>query len=363
MAAASQFANSIFEDQGVPLVHETAGVAKDSDWTEAGAFPVVPGVWRIPLPLPQDSLRAVNVYAIADGERVVLIDSGWALPKSEQVLAQSLGAIGYGLEDISQFLVTHVHTDHFGQAVALRRRFGTIVRLGIGERPSLEGLLARPGEVAQQQVLVTAGAEHFTSAITELRRSQLTGTTAWALPDSWLQDGQTLELCDRSLQVIHTPGHTSGHVVFHDARSRVLFSGDHVLPRITPSIGFENMVAPSPLSDYLTSLHLLRAAPDALLLPAHGPVSQSVHERVDQLLEHHRRRLEATHRALKDGASTGYLVAMQLRWTRRQLRLDELTPVNALLAVTETLAHLTVLAERGQLRRTVADDGVAHFRA
>ena len=77
--------------------------------------------------------------------------------------------------------------------------------------------------------------------------------------------------------MVATPGHTRGHVVFVDAAAELLFAGDHVLPHITPSIGFEAVPGPLPLGDYMDSLRLVRELPDRRLLPAHGPVSPSVH--------------------------------------------------------------------------------------
>jgi len=90
-------------------------------WVEPGAFPVAEGVYRIPLPLPTDGLRAVNVYAIAHDEGIVLIDAGWALEVSQQALVEALASIGYGLGDITRFCVTHAHRDHYTQANAVRR--------------------------------------------------------------------------------------------------------------------------------------------------------------------------------------------------------------------------------------------------
>lgn len=135
-----------------------------------------------------------------------------------------------------------------------------------------------------------------------------------------------------------------------------------MLPHITPSIGFQAVPAASPLGDYLASLLLVRTMPDARLLPAHGPVTDSVHARVDELLDHHGERLDATYAAVVAGAHTAREVAGRLGWTRRQRAFTELDLYNQMLAVLETLAHLDVLAERGVLR---ADDveGAAHFLA
>jgi glyoxylase-like metal-dependent hydrolase (beta-lactamase superfamily II) len=316
------------------------------------------GVYRIPLPLPQDGLRAVNVYAIVDGEQLVLIDSGWALAHSEELLVRALGSIGYRLADVREFLVTHVHRDHYTQAVAIRRAHGTRVALGAGERPGLEAIQEairtrrRPG----RSNLVRAGA----AGLLPEDGGGDPGPN-WELPDRWLTDGADLRLSSRTLRVIATPGHTQGHVVFYDAGAGALFAGDHVLPHITPSIGFEFPPAESPLRDYLESLRLMRSVPDALLLPAHGPVGPSVHTRVDELLDHHEQRLTESAKAVEQGADTAAEAARLLRWTRRQRHFDELDRLNQMLAVTETMAHLDVLVLRGWLTVSVGPDAVAHY--
>jgi glyoxylase-like metal-dependent hydrolase (beta-lactamase superfamily II) len=170
----------------------------------------------------------------------------------------------------------------------------------------------------------------------------------WPLPDDWLTD-ETVQAGDRALEVVPTPGHTRGHVVFHDVDGGLLFAGDHVLPTITPSIGFEPVLSPNPLGDFLASLAKVRSRPDARLLPAHGPVADSVHARVDELVAHHGTRLDETEAAVRRGATTAYEVAGQLHWTRRQRSLDELDPFNQMLAIGETGAHLELLAAQGRV--------------
>jgi glyoxylase-like metal-dependent hydrolase (beta-lactamase superfamily II) len=314
-------------------------------------------VYRIPLPLPGDSLKAVNVYAIPDGEQVVLVDGGWALAESRQRLAEALQTIGYQLADIREFLVTHVHRDHYTQAVALRREFGSSVSLGEGERATLEAIrtvTVQPAIAA----LYTAGAAELSRQLAQRRGPQ--SLDDWQDPDRWLDNSIDIPLKTRSLRVVATPGHTRGHVVFHDQVANLLFAGDHVLPHITPSIGFETARPPSPLRDYLSSLQLVRSLPDAMLLPAHGPVTASVHERIEELLAHHEARLAATLARVSAGASTGFDVASELTWTRHERRLRDLDFFNQILAVQETMAHLEVLAERGLVTRSITD-GVVHF--
>jgi glyoxylase-like metal-dependent hydrolase (beta-lactamase superfamily II) len=133
-----------------------------------------------------------------------------------------------------------------------------------------------------------------------------------------------------------------------------------VLPHITPSIGFELGEPGLPLGDYLDSLELMTAFPDTRLLPAHGPVAGSTHTRVEELLDHHDKRLAETEDALGAGARTGHGVAGVLGWTRRAVPFGDLDDFNRMLAVNETVAHLDVLVARG--RAGVSEvEGVAQY--
>jgi glyoxylase-like metal-dependent hydrolase (beta-lactamase superfamily II) len=333
------------------------------DWTTPGAVEVSAGVHRIPLPLPNDALKAVNVYALVGPDGLDLVDSGWALAHARDVLADALDGLGHSLADVRRFLITHVHRDHYTQAVVLRREFGMRVSLGKGEQASLEESM-NPDRVpmeAQLERLPSLGAGHLVELLGDRFRGNLpVDEPIWEHPDDWLQPDTTVSAGGRTLEIVPTPGHTQGHVVFHDTDARVLFAGDHVLPTITPSIGFEPVLSPTPLADFLGSLARVRSRPDALLLPAHGPVAPSAHARIDELIAHHGQRLEQTEAAVVRGNSDPYAVASVLRWTRRENRLSDLDPFNQMLAVLETTAHLELLVAQARLTSTVADGG-HHF--
>jgi len=327
------------------------------EWTRRGVYDVAPGVHRIPLPLPNDGLRAVNVYVLRGDDGLVLVDSGWAIPEARETLVAGLDELGSTLTDVKEFLVTHVHRDHYQQAVTLRQELGMQVSLGAGERASLE-LLRTPGRrPLEQQVhdLRKLGAGKLADFVEAHLKDAKTDELEWALPDVWLTES-TLPVGERTLEVVETPGHTRGHVVFHDLAASLLFAGDHVLPTITPSIGFEPVLSPDPLGDFLGSLAKVRARPDAKLLPAHGPVTDSVHARVDELVAHHGARLDEVEKAVRAGASTAFEAARELRWTRRQTQVEDLDPFNQMLAIAETAAHLELLAAQGRVRADTADE-------
>jgi len=332
------------------------------EWAEPGVYPVAPGVHRVPLPLPTDGLRAVNVYVITGDGGLVLIDSGWALEVARRDLTSALAALGAGLGDIRSFLVTHVHRDHYTLAVQLRREFGGTVSLGLGERQAIAVLSGGTAEPFAPQLaeLRASGADALIGNLADTARALPGGAADWEEPDKWLTPYEEIGVAGRALTVIPTPGHTRGHVVFRDAAAGLLFAGDHVLPHITPSIGFEAVPSRQPLQDFLGSLRLVRSLPDMRLLPAHGPVAPSAHTRIDELLAHHDDRLARCLAAVRDGAATAYQAAGFLRWTRRQRRLGELDPFNQMLAVIETRAHLELLAAQGRLVSSV-HDGVVRY--
>jgi glyoxylase-like metal-dependent hydrolase (beta-lactamase superfamily II) len=333
-------------------------------WTEPGAYPVAPGVHRIPLPLPDDGLRAVNVYAVEQPDGVALVDSGWAMPDSLTALEGGLAALGHELGDVRQILVTHIHRDHYTQAVDLRRRLGSRVYLGAGERPGLEMLhrVRSNAPVSSLRTLRRAGAAPLADRIERYALGTEWDAATWESPDGWLEAGEH-PVGERTLRVVPTPGHTKGHVVFLDETAGLLFAGDHVLPHITPSIGFELADPGLPLGEFLDSLRLVRSFPDAVLLPAHGPAGGGTHARVAELLAHHDHRLDQAMIAIGSRTLDALEVAGLLTWTRREHRLGDLDVFNRMLAVCETAAHLDLLVARGRLAETTDGAGVARYAA
>lgn len=325
--------------------------AKEEAWSAGTLEEVTSGIFRIALPLPGDALRAVNVYALPHRDGVTLVDGGQGgMPAARQALDAGLRELGFKLSQITEILVTHAHSDHYTLATELRAEVGCRVRLGEGESPNIEAVLSgrRTGLSAR---LRRGGSSSRV-------KSPSAGTVEWEAPDAWLRHGDVVTVPGIepiALRVIETPGHTRGHVVFRADAQRLTFTGDHLLPRITPSIGYEPHPSESPLSRFLASLELLRGMPDTRMLAAHGPITPSVHARVSELLQHHHVRL-AECAAAVTRPSTALDVARRLHWTSRQTPYDRLDAFNQMLSVNETLAHLDVLVENEVLEADVVHD-------
>jgi glyoxylase-like metal-dependent hydrolase (beta-lactamase superfamily II) len=322
-------------------------------WT-SGLEQVTPSIHRIPLPLPNDGLRAVNVYAIQGPDGIGLIDGGWFIAEAVDTLRKSLADLGVGVDDITTVLATHFHRDHYTLAIELRRLTGCTVALGAPERPTVDAIIS--GERALDQLLALMRRAGAPAMLTGLQLKRSDPPEEYEHPTSWLIDGDRPIIGGRALEALSTPGHTTGHFCFADDASRLLFAGDHVLPHITPSIGLETVPSHLPLANYLRSLLRVRERADALLLPAHGPVTPSVHARVDELLAHHDTRLRCCGDAVAAGARTAYQVAERLPWTRHQRPLGDLGSFDQLMAVAETFAHLEVLCLQSRLTTSVGDN-------
>ena len=341
-------------------------------WDDPGAVAVAEGVHRIPLPMPGDALRAINVYAIVDGDRIALIDAGCPHADASRALDVALASLGASVADVSKVIATHAHYDHYGLASRIRAESGAEVLLGARERGLLDVALSRATFERwvehRRRWLGQHGAGGILEHVERIERDQqfaaLHGAGRWEPPDRLVDAGDVVELVDRALEVHWTPGHTRGHVVFHDRDNKLLFAGDHVLPHITPSLGFEPFADGRALELFLVSLAAVRDLPVARVLPGHGPVFDDLAGRVDELLEHHRRRLANCVGVIADnGAESAHAVASQLTWTSRDRLFTELDPFNRMLAVTETVTHLEWLVGTGRLTRGGADDSVEYALA
>ena len=195
-------------------------------WAEPGVEDLGGGVYRIPLPLGMDALRAVNVYAITDAEGVDLIDGGMAIVEAREELVRGLRQIGRELGDIRNFFVTHVHIDHYSLAVELRKTLHNVVTLGAEERANLVALREVRTQIGHGfgGDLHRLGAAELSPTLARTAHPAGHGFSSWEDPDRWLADQAELDLRSRTLTAYHTPGHTRGHVIFHDPAAAIIFA-------------------------------------------------------------------------------------------------------------------------------------------
>jgi glyoxylase-like metal-dependent hydrolase (beta-lactamase superfamily II) len=172
----------------------------------------------------------------------------------------------------------------------------------------------------------------------------------FAEPDVLLEDGARPELPGWDLTAVWTPGHSPGHLCFHSQSRRLLLSGDHILPRITPNISYHPQQTASPLADFLDSLTKVAGLEADEVLPAHEYRFRGLAARVAQLRAHHEERFtEILDHLRANPGSTAWEVALSISWSRPW---DQIEFWMRRAALGETLAHLMILETRGLARRS-----------
>jgi glyoxylase-like metal-dependent hydrolase (beta-lactamase superfamily II) len=245
-------------------------------------------------------------------------------------------------------LVTHLHFDHLGLAARVRDASGAWIAM----HPADAGAVARLNTAGAQamvgteiEFLVGLGADRDEAVSDVGPAERMEGFTRMAVPDRLLEDGEHADFPGWRMRAVHTPGHTPGHLCFAEENTRLLFSGDHVLPRITPNISTSHAGLDDPLRNYLDSLAAVRDLDPDEVLPAHEWRFRGLDARVDELTAHHEQRLTELLSAIRAHPdSTPWDLAAHLTWSRPWEQYERRMRI---FAVTETDAHLRLLASRG----------------
>jgi glyoxylase-like metal-dependent hydrolase (beta-lactamase superfamily II) len=312
-------------------------------------FAVAPGAWASAIPFP--SPLAYNYsYALRFAAGIVVVDLGWESDDAWAAFEAGLRRAGSGLDEVIGAVVTHAHPDHYGMATRLREHSGAWIAAHPAERANIRiDAAERRGRVEEiTRWLQECGIPADRLAELDAELARLDTVLPSAEPDLALHDGEPVPGTDGALVPIHTPGHTAGHLCFHDRSRNLLLTGDHVLPKITPNVARRPGSDPDPLRDFLSSLDRLRGVPDPLVLPGHEWTFDGLTSRLDFLAGHHADRLAEIEKAVATGADTVWAVAQAVTWART---FADFTPRSMRSALAETSAHLARLAGEGRIRR------------
>jgi glyoxylase-like metal-dependent hydrolase (beta-lactamase superfamily II) len=330
---------------------------------EALALAEEAGIIRLAIPTPFQVGR-VNAYLIEDSP-LTLIDSGPNSAKALDELEQALAVRGHAVEDLELLVITHQHIDHFGLASVLARRSGAeVAALDV-----LAPFLASYGQetdlddrFAEQTMLRHGIPPEIVTAL----RAVSAGFRAWGSQvqvNRPLADSSPLELRDRTLRVLHRPGHSPSDTVFLDESRGILLAADHLIAHISsnpllarPLGAGADYQGPRPqaLVTYLASLEQTRAMDLSLVLPGHGrPITDHV-ALIDERFRLHRRRAEKIHSLIVAQPRTAHEIAQEL-W-------GNVAVTQAYLTLSEVLGHVDLLLEDARIVE-LEEDGVVRFEA
>lgn len=303
------------------------------------------GLYRLTISEPKEAIESqVNCYLVEDlDKKYFLVDSGWQSSGSELIRA-----ITSELEriEIKSLLLTHLHPDHFGGSTAIIERYSSKILFHRRETLQLTYY-----DLLRKNLTHAANALGSPVDILGAARARITASLT-ILPKfhEFLRDGRIIRGRSGSWRVIHTPGHTPGHICLYRPADGILISGDHILAEETPNIAFYPVPRYNALQSYLASLAKVKKLGPRIVLPAHGDVISDLAARVDGLAAHHHNRLFQIFKELREDPHSVAELAHSVKWSRGQF--ESLNHFDKWLAILETISHLEFLVECSVARRT-----------
>jgi glyoxylase-like metal-dependent hydrolase (beta-lactamase superfamily II) len=313
---------------------------------------VLPGLWRLRLPLPWPGIPHCNAWALAQGDGFVLIDTGMYDSTSIEHLDRALHQVKLKLEDARLVAITHAHSDHWGQSAPIVERAGCEMWMHPNHEAQFANLsdpdraLTRRMEVARHSGVPDGALTEYVKRVKDVP----SGIAEAIEPNQPLVDGVTIDTDLGTWQVIETPGHTPSHVCLFQPERRLLISGDHLLGRI--SLYFDYGQSPDPVGEYLSSLQKIEGARARLALSGHGKPFLDVPGHIEGTRRLVVENIERATASVTSEPRTAMTIALDMFREQRGAR-------HPAWLLSQTLCYLRHLEQAGQARRET--DGELQF--
>ncbi|MFX0083856.1 MAG: MBL fold metallo-hydrolase [Candidatus Hodarchaeota archaeon] len=309
----------------------------------------------------------VSLYIFNINNNVVLIDAGYSMQYWKNAFYKALSELKINLKEIDYCIITHEHPDHTGLVADLKRANPEVkiclhkiahelakLRLKLYINNSIEETAKKRGNL-----LIKYG---LPKEEVDLMIQPFGMGFDYVEPNLLLNDND--KIVDGELQIIHSPGHSVGHICVYYPREGIIFSGDHILSKITPHLGtlaipgasefnkknnFENI-----LEHYLRSLDRIDKLNSKIILPGHEQIIYYPHERITAIKNHHQNRLFDISRIIKNNPMPPFQIALNHFG-------DDLDQMNKILAISETLVHLDYLEFQNIVHKIEKDGMVLYW--
>ncbi len=314
---------------------------------EVGVREISENIFMITLPMPF-RLEHVNIYAHVRNGRVSIIDTGPNFQGVFPALKHNLGKIGMDVSAVDRIFITHFHADHCGIAGTIQDISGAVVCMREIEykraRTDPGSMLDRLRLFYRREGMPGEVFERFAGLLKMFRHA-----TVPFKADKFLEPGTVEDMDGLEIEIIDAPGHSAGQVVFFCRERGLLFSGDHILPHITPNLSpdLANLWF-KPLGSFMRSLDAIKGLPASMVYPAHGLPFAGLDQRIEEIKAHHEERKTLVMDLVKAGPKSAYEVSGYLFGT-------EISDFDKFLALNETHVHLEQLEIDQAVKRQEVD--------
>lgn len=310
---------------------------------------ILPGLFRVKIPLPDSPLKYLNSYIVKDSARSLIVDTGLNRNECLDAMRKGLATLGIDLSR-SDIFITHLHADHFGLVSKLATDNTSI----LFSRPEKELMESWEGFGAMVDYAALNG---FPENELETAMDKHPGAkygADWVPELKILDDGDRIDVADYHFKCVTTPGHTLGHTCLYDQDRKILLAGDHILIDITPNIQCWSDTA-NHLKEYLASLDKVDQLEIDLVLPGHRRLIDDPAARIAELKMHHAHRLNEVLTILQKGPLSAFQTASQMTWDINCDSWDQFPVAQKWFALGEAIAHLRYLEEAGRIVRATVD--------
>jgi len=326
---------------------------------------IIPGIYQMKIPIPNNPLGYTNTYLVQGGAENLLIDAGWDDKEALQSLSTQLAEIGVNIRDITKIIVTHAHFDHYGLAGKVKQLSMAKIALHYLDKNLLAPVNTNTDELLSRNEhwFYTNGVPAAELPATRFAFAPMKWSSTITPPDIALRDREIISAGPFRLQVVWTPGHSPGHICLYEPAYKILFTGDHILPIITPNISLQPQSNSNPLGDFLNSLNKVKQLDVSIVLPAHENLFEDLNTRVDEIHLHHELRNIEILEAIGTKPKTAYQISTLITWMPELggINFQNLGPSDKRMAVSETLAHLMAMRINGKVVQ-VRENDIIHYQ-
>lgn len=312
-------------------------------------------VFQIIVPTPY-AVGPVNVYLIKS-DPLTLIDVGPNNAKAAKVLEGMLISLGSNVKDIKRIVITHAHPDHSGLASDIAHKSGATVLMHPWELKRMD----KTTDLIKERLpyVIEAGVPQTVMAEMYGERDKLPRPNVDNCRVEELKNDDRIKFAGGELQVFHLPGHSPGHTCLYDPEQKTFFSGDFLLPHITPN----PVIEPDPekpgqrlptLKQYLNGLDKVDRFNIGMVCPGHGGVFNDYRGAVNVARRHHESQFNTILNKLNGRDLNAYALSKEVY--------PNLHGWDIFLGLSEIQAHLDFLVEQGRISFS-KEKGVSYYRA